>query len=103
MIHRTLPTLLVVLLTAGTARACTVPVFRYALEHWRVRSSDELYRVTIFHRGPLTEAQRSLVAVLNRLGNAEPRLANIDVAVVDVAEPIAERELADQWKAQHDP
>ena len=41
-----------VLLTA--AQACNVPVFRFALERWQ----GDPYQVVVFHRGPLSLAQR---------------------------------------------
>jgi len=37
--------------------ACNVPVFRYALERWH----PDPYRVTLFHRGQLSEAQAALL------------------------------------------
>lgn len=43
------------LVCAGIACACNVPVFRYALERWH----PDPYRVTLFHQGPLTEAQQA--------------------------------------------
>jgi len=39
------------------ANACNVPVFRYALDNWR----PDVYRVTLLHRGKLTEADRKLI------------------------------------------
>ena len=50
-----------IVLTAAPLWACNVPVFRYALEHWR----SDPYQVVFFHRGELTpeqtaEIQRSL-------------------------------------------
>jgi hypothetical protein len=48
------------LLPAIPVRACNVPVFRYALEHW----ATDPYEAFVFHRGPLTEADRAAVALL---------------------------------------
>jgi hypothetical protein len=62
------------------AQACNVPVFRFALEHWR----SDPYRVTLLHRGPLSQEQQKLLAEL------EARQANVAVRAVDVAELAAE-------------
>ena len=51
---------LILALLTTSAFACSVPVFRYALEHW----AADGYQVEIAHRGPLSEADRALVAKL---------------------------------------
>ncbi len=51
---------LLLLLIAGSstmAWACNVPVFRYALDHWR----PDAYRAVILHHGPLTESSQQAV------------------------------------------
>jgi hypothetical protein len=54
-------TALCLALAVGTdADACSVPVFRYALERWQ----SDLFEVDVFHRGPLTDEQRTLVSRL---------------------------------------
>ena len=58
--------------------ACNVPVFRYALERWH----PDPYRATLFHRGPLTEAQRSLIRPWEEASG--PRPANVALQVIDV-------------------
>lgn len=50
--------LLISLVLAGTAQACNIPVFRYALERWR---PDEC-EVIVFHQEPLTRQQEMLLA-----------------------------------------
>jgi hypothetical protein len=57
------------------AEACSVPVFRYALDRWPA----DPYVVTVFHRGPLSASQEAL---LTRLRNPAP--ANLVVRTVDV-------------------
>jgi hypothetical protein len=52
------------LLLGGLAWACTVPVFRYALERWRHDKRSELYHVTVFHKGELGEAERAKLRIL---------------------------------------
>ena len=46
-----------VLTIFSAAHACNVPVFRFALERWR----PDPYRLTVFHRGPLADAERALI------------------------------------------
>jgi hypothetical protein len=43
-----------------TASACSIPVFRYALEHWH----PDAYLVYVFHRGELTPEQSEQLAAL---------------------------------------
>ncbi|MBM3858516.1 MAG: hypothetical protein FJ395_02570 [Verrucomicrobia bacterium] len=61
------------------ASACSVPVFRYALERWPA----DIYRMTIFHRGPLSPEQRAVVDAVNHA--SEEGLVNMGVRLVDVA------------------
>src|SRR5687767_6507702 len=70
------------MLVAGgpLARACNVPVFRYALEHWRA----DPYRVTLFHDGPLSEADEKLIRPLEQ--QHDQSLANLTFRSVDVNE-----------------
>src|SRR5215207_7478652 len=67
---------LVVCVLAEQAFPCSVPVFRYALARWK--PSD--YPVTVYRRGPLTEAQKALIARLEE--PATP--VNLRVQVVDL-------------------
>lgn len=78
----------VLLLSAGVAQACNVPVFRYALEHWRA----DPYRVVLFHDGPLSETEQSLVRPLEE--QQDQSLANLTFRAIDVNElDAAAREL----------
>lgn len=43
----------------ATAAACSVPVFRYALERWPA----DAYQVYVFHRGPLSDEEKARLAV----------------------------------------
>ena len=65
---------------AGALEACNVPVFRFALERWR----PDPYRATVFHRGPLTEADRTVLATLQE--REEESSMNLTVRTVDVGE-----------------
>lgn len=62
-------------------RACNVPVFRYALERWQ----PDQYRVTLFHRGALTEAKRALLRPLEEASSGKLS-ANVVLRLVDVDE-----------------
>src|SRR3954449_5257147 len=63
---------------AGDARACSVPVFRYALERWK----PSPYPVHVFHRGPLTDSQKAALAKLE-----DPAVpVNLKLDVVDLDE-----------------
>jgi hypothetical protein len=69
--------LLLALLPASAVQACSIPVFRYALERWK----PSPYEVRVFHRGPLPAGARALLRRLQR-----PAIrANLDVAVIDLA------------------
>jgi hypothetical protein len=78
---------LIVLGLAVAAHACNVPVFRFALERWR----PDLYRVTVFHRGALSNADRALITPLEEpQDNAQLNLTirTLDVAELDPADQV---------------
>ncbi len=78
---RLLPLLLLsAIFAAGPLRACSVPVFRYALEHWPA----DPYEAVVFHRGPLTAAQRALARDLGAEGLAGRLHANVSLRSVDL-------------------
>lgn len=80
---------------ASAAQACSVPVFRYALEQWRPDQFD----VVVFHEGSLTDAQKTLVAKIEPTDYDAPYTANARVKLVDLsAEPPAE--LVELWERQ---
>jgi hypothetical protein len=81
-------TVLCALALAGEARACSVPVFRYALERWK----PSPYPVHVFHRGPLTESQKATLAKLE-----DPAVpVNLKLSVVDLDD--AEAEAKTLWE-----
>src|SRR5689334_18554475 len=80
-----------VLLTGGQVRACSIPVFRYALERWTPAG----YQMHVFHRGALTARQKAVVARFEK--PATP--VNLDVHVVDLAGKPAPEALA-LWRQQ---
>jgi len=66
---------------APPAAACSVPVFRYALERWPA----DPYRVAIFHRGPLAGADKQAVETLKKaVGDGMGPGANLLVRTVDL-------------------
>jgi len=78
--------------------ACSVPVFRYALEHWPA----DPFQLTLFHRGPLSPDQQEA------LTNAQPtdgERANILLRPVDLdANPSADlQRLFDQQEDAQTP
>lgn len=75
--------------------ACSVPVFRYALERW----PSDPYRVVIFHRGKLTKQQQKLAEDLGPYGLAGEKHANLTVQTVDLdASP--DKDMLALWQTQ---
>ncbi len=75
---------MLLLLLADALTACSVPVFRYALEHWR----PDAYVAVVFHRGALTDEQQALLAAMQPRGQDDAQTANLVVQTVDLdAEP----------------
>ncbi|MBI3823046.1 MAG: hypothetical protein HY289_10265 [Planctomycetes bacterium] len=65
-----------VLMLAPSANACTIPVFRYALEKWDLT----VYEIVVYHRGPLpTDLQKTIDA-----WNAAPNKANVEFTTIDL-------------------
>lgn len=81
--------LTIVLCGFAVTHACNVPVFRFALERWR----PDPYRVTVFHRGPLADAERALIDPLE--GQQDKSLVNLVVRTIDLdkQDDAADREL----------
>lgn len=62
---------------AGSASACSIPVFRYALEHWH----PDAYQIAIFHDQDLTDQQSQQ---LDWLQQQKLRGANLSISVIDL-------------------
>jgi hypothetical protein len=77
------------LLVPATGRACSIPVFRYALERWR----PSPYEVLVYHRGQLGESDRKALKGLDILAQG----ANLDVADVDL-DRNGDKELKVLWE-----
>ncbi|MEO1982298.1 MAG: hypothetical protein ABGZ23_20160 [Fuerstiella sp.] len=85
--------------TASLALACSVPVFRYALEHWRPDS----YIAFVFHSGDLTTEQQAAVDSMQPLGADGGPLTNVAVTVIDVAadtDPVTQKLWQDHQSEQ---
>ena len=68
---------------SSPARACQVPVFRYALERWL----PDLYEVIVFHRGALNAEHQAAVKLLRDAAEDEDEdtPTNLVVRTVDLA------------------
>lgn len=76
--------LAVVLITVRSADACSVPVFRYALERWPA----DLFEVDVFYRGELTKEQRALVSQLEDQSQINGGAVNWEVIHCHLDEPL---------------
>jgi hypothetical protein len=85
------------LLAAFQSWACSVPVFRYALERWET----DPYSLLIFHRGELNAEQTELVAALRKWAEQRPVTANVVLETCDLAGKLAPERQA-IWDSQTD-
>ena len=77
----------------GAVFACSVPVFRYALERWQ---SDN-YVVVVFHEGALSDENRKLLAGMAPDPLVSPQIANIELKTVDLSNN-PEKAVLEFWK-----
>ncbi len=105
MHSRLIQILLFVVLAAPAAQACTVPVFRYALERWETAPCQAI----VFHRGALGAAEKECVDALKAAGEGPLANANLRVELFDLdAKPETKRAQAQAaamtklWAAQKD-
>jgi hypothetical protein len=75
---------------APAARACSIPVFRYALEHW----SPSTYEVLVFTKGEIGDPERAILEKLTK------RPANVEIRTIDVSAGDMSPEVAAIWKNQ---
>ena len=57
----------VFVLASAPARACNIPVFRFAVDRW----PSDPYRLTVFHRGPLAAEHRDTLKALEKHADRE--------------------------------
>ncbi|MEI6232236.1 MAG: hypothetical protein WCT04_04245 [Planctomycetota bacterium] len=93
----------IIFLCAAHVHACSVPVFRYALERWE----SAPYVATVFYRGALGGADKSVVDSLRQAGEATNATANIRVRTVNLDSPVDSKTesreskiMAKLWAAQ---
>jgi hypothetical protein len=86
---------LLCLVAASSVQACSVPVFRYALEQWRPDS----FEVIVFHQGPLSDAEKDLATKVEPKNIDASYAANAWVRLVDL-EKSPEPELVKLWEQQ---
>lgn len=67
-----------VLACATRVDACSVPVFRYALERWQ----PDLFQAIVVHRGALNSEQKKLVDAFDR--SRGKNMANVELVTVDL-------------------
>lgn len=79
-------TIAALLLLAHSADACSVPVFRYALERWPA----DLFEVDVFYRGTLTSDQRALVSQLEDQSQTNGGAVNWEVIHCNLDEKLAD-------------
>ena len=77
------------LFAAPAAHACSIPVFRYALERWAASP----YEVVVFARGKLSDADRGTLEDLTK------KPVNVEIRTVDVSADMSP-EYAGIWKNQ---
>jgi len=65
---------------AAQAIACSIPVFRYALENWR----PDPYTAFVLHQGELTTEHQKLIDTLRSTNFAGTTSANLIVGTVDL-------------------
>ena len=65
-----------------SAFACSIPVFRYAMERWPA----DYYEAVLIHRGQLTEDEKQLLNELRQEDSEVEALLNLRVVEVNLAE-----------------
>ena len=84
-------------LFSSPVRACTIPVFRYALWNWPA----DRYAVIVFHRGSLSLEEQAAVNKLRNASSYGDFSANVMVKIVDLSKSSDEAMLG-IWQAQSD-
>lgn len=84
-----------ILSVSESVSACSIPVFRYALEHW----VPDPYVATVFHRGELTAEQQDLLARLRPTAPTGQPAINLTVRAIDLDGEMDDETRA-LWEAQ---
>jgi len=69
---------LISLFSATVTNACSVPVFRYALERWQ----PDTFQALVLHRGSLSDEQKKLIDAFER--SEGKNRANVELVTVDL-------------------
>lgn len=91
-------TLTMVLVPVTCLVACSVPVFRYALEQW----ASDAYEIVVFHKEPLSEEMQKVIAPYQET-SSDPEAAsktNIQIRLVDLNGDVEEQDQK-LWEAQN--
>lgn len=83
----------------STAEACSVPVFRWALERWPA----DHYELLLFHEKPVPEADHAQLRALEQRVKDTNGAANLRVRNMDVTQPIDEPYVPTWREAQGGP
>jgi hypothetical protein len=83
--------------TASPASACVIPVFRFALERW----APDLYEVSVFYRGTLSDTDEQLVTKLEDWAVHNGGRVNLEVVRCNLDEDVPDDLLA-IWKSLPD-
>jgi hypothetical protein len=82
--------------TASLVVACSVPVFRYALEHWQ----PDPYVAFVFYSGELTAEQQAVVESMQPESVSGVPSANLFVKTVDVTADLEQDDVLNKiWQA----
>src|SRR6056297_2804220 len=79
------------ILASTTLFACSVPVFRYALDHWR----PDGYQVFVYHDGEWSEEDEALLRRVRE--RAEAQGANVEARAIDLGDDPVGADLA-RWE-----
>ncbi len=84
--QRTTIIMLIVLfvLVPSSAFACSIPVFRYAMERWQA----DYYEAVLIHRGQLTQGQKQLLEKLRQEDSEDEAFLNLRVFEAPVSTEI---------------
>ncbi len=83
-------------LFAMPVQACTIPVFRYALERWRASP----YPVTVFYDAKFTAEEQKAVEALQQVSEDSKVPGNFEVTLIDVTQPFESDYLKRLWESQ---
>lgn len=91
-------TLLTFLAAAQPLSACSIPVFRFALERW----APDLFEVSVFHRCPLSDSDEQRVTRVEDQAVSNGGHLNLEVIRCNLDEDVP-ADLLDVWKSLKSP